>query len=149
MVPIRSISALIAAFHDASRSCPVTAECRSLCKRCRRPQLCSKKTSQVQKFFFANGAGERDFALEGGLPSSAERFIRGVVLLRNPIPARRAGTTLVANGNSDGRESPAASEELETSRSPPQNLGGVGTGSLYILLRYVAFQPTVENRRRG
>jgi hypothetical protein len=28
------------------------------------------------KFFFANGAGERDFALEGGLPSSAERFIR-------------------------------------------------------------------------
>jgi len=53
------------------------------------------------KFFFANGAGERDFGLEGGLPSSAERFIRGVVLLRNPIPALRAGTTLVANGNSD------------------------------------------------
>jgi len=113
MVPIRSISALIAAFHDASRSCPVTAECRSLCKRCRRPQLCSKKTSQVQKFFFAIGAGERDFALEGGLPSSAERFIRGVVLLRNPIPARRAGTTLVANGNSDDEKAQRRARNLK------------------------------------
>ena len=112
MVPIRSISALIAAFHDASRSCPVTAECRSLCKRCRRPQLCSKKT----KFFFANGSSqesERKPWKVYGLPSSAERFIRGVVLLRNPIPARQAGTTLVANGNSDDEKAQRRARNLK------------------------------------